>query len=270
MAKFKNKVNYLGREGLIQSIDAPDIAFLYDTSLTKDPVHNIGDMVVLPGLRGTFIYCKSSAAITTNLAANFTAVGYTVQTVAAIANAIGDKYLNVPAATHAALTLDELAGGFVIIGNHGGTTCVQIRGIIGNTAADANAAFTIYLDAPLTAITVVSTTGIETYQNPFAAVGQGTNVALPKAGMAATNVSAANTYFWLQIKGITWTSSQPNVGGAKTVSACWRFDGSVDTVVKGVCNATGDNGGDALVSDLVAGFCIEGSTTGNGPLFVMK
>jgi hypothetical protein len=185
------------------------------------------------------------------------------QTVATTADAIGSRVLHVPAATHAALAEDELRGGYVIIGNHSGGQTPAVRGIIGNDASILNVTFKIYLDAPLTVATVVGTTGVEVYQNPFAAIGQDNTVVLPRVGMAATGVSAANTYFWVQIKGVSYDSAQSGVGADNGgITAMWRHDGSL----QGMETALGATV-PALDAAQVAGFCIEGSYAGNGPLF---
>jgi hypothetical protein len=243
----------------------PDWSFLYETSLIQDSNWWVGDKVVLPDGR-EFVYAKSSAAIATNFGCNFTAAGYVAQTVVTVADAIGSKVLHVPAATHAALTKDELRGGYVIIGNQNGGTTPAVRGIVGNDASILNVAFVVYLDAPLSVATVVSTTGVEVYQNPFAAIGQSDTVVLPRAGIAATGVSAANTYFWVQTKGVGYTSPQPSVGADNGgITAMWRHDGSV-VPMETALGATVP----AMDVAQIAGIALEGSTTGNGPLLLLK
>lgn len=254
-----NKVKYIQDSGQVYHKEAGSWDFLYDVSVSKHPIWNLGDRAVLPDGR-EFRYAKSAAAITTNLGCVFTAAGYTAYTAAAVAAAIGAREITVPAATHAALTEDALTGGYVVLGSGGST--VQVRGILGNDAALENAAFKIQLDAPLTVAVVAASTGVETFQNPWAAIGQGTNVASPKAGVAATGVSGSGKYFWVQTKGWTFVAPQAGVTG-KQVSVCWRHDGSLDTLDNGIED-------DANVTAQIAGFRVEGTADGNGPLVFLQ
>lgn len=260
--KGKTQVEYVGSAGDVMHRVTPDYSYLYETSLVQDPRWFIGDRVVLPDGR-EFRYAKSSAAINTNLACNFTYTGYTAYTAAGVAGAIGDKTVTVPAATHAALTQDELRGGYIIIGNGGST--VQFRQIVGNDAAAANAAFVVYLDVALTAVITASSTGIETYQNPFAAIGQSVDRTYPKAGVAATVVAAASTYFWVQTAGFTWLAPQANVGDAGLAGLFYRHDGSVDDVQTALAVTV-----EGYSTSQYAGICVEGSASGNGPLIMLK
>jgi len=259
--KGKAKVIQLGDSQVVSHRVTPDWDFLYDTSLVRDENFWPGDHVRLPDGR-EFVYAKSDGAIATNFGCNFTATGYISQTTVTTADAVGSKVLHVPAATHAALTKNELRGGYAIIGNHSGGSTPAVRGIVGNDAADANAAFIIYLDAKLTVATVVSTTGVEVYENPWAAIGQDNTEVLPRAGVAATGVSAANTYFWVQIKGVGWSSPQSGCGADDGgITLMWRHDGSL-MPLEGSLGVTMA----AYAAAQIAGFCIEGSAAGNGPL----
>lgn len=251
------------REGLVGHSTTPDWSFLYETSLTRDEDWWIGDKVTLPDGR-EFHYAKSTKAITTNLACNFTATGYVSATAFVVTAAVGAKSITIPAATHATLTENELRGGYVVIGMQAGTTTVQVRGIVGNAAAAANAAFVVYLDGPLTSA-ITASVYVEVYQNPYAAISQDNTVVLPRAGVAATNVAAASTYFWVQTKGATWVSPQSGVGADNGgIVAFWRHDGSLESTdtALGVTTA-------ALDTCQPAGFCIEGSAAGNGPLLML-
>ena len=266
MSQAINRINYFGSNGEVVRVgaDAGGYDFLYETSTVKSAMYDIGDGVVLPDKR-EFTYAKSSAAITTNLGCNFTAAGYTAATAAGVSYAIGAREITIPAATHAALAADELRGGYVMIGVQGGTTNVQVRQIIGNDASILNVAFKVRLDAPLSAAIVAATTYIESYQNPYAALGQSSTVLLPRAGVAAANVAAANTYFWVQTKGVGWVSPQSGIGADNGgITACWRHDGSIaptETAFGATVNA--------FDTCQIAGFPIEGSTSGNGPLFML-
>jgi len=262
VSKTVNKAKYVQDSGQVYRKASGGWDFLYTVSATKDPVWNVGDRVVLPDGR-EFRYAKSAAAITTNLACNFTATGYVAYTAAAVAASIGDRSLTVPAATHATLTQDELAGGYVVLGSGGST--VQVRGIIGNDAADANAAFVIYIDAPLTVAITAASTGVEVFQNPFAAIGQSTDHAYAKAGVAATGVSAANKYFWVQTKGFTFIAPQANVGDAGLNGLFWRHDGSVDDAGTALGVTV-----EGYSTSQYVGFCVEGKASGNGPLILLQ
>jgi len=264
MAIGPNRAEYLNVPGLAyrNGLATGGYDFLYETSTTQDPKWFLGDRVVLPDGR-EFRYAKSSGAINTNLACNFTATGYTAYTAIAVAAAVGDRSLTVPAATHAALTADELRGGYVVLGNGGST--VQVRQIVGNAAASSNAAFVIYIDAPLTSALTVASTGVETYQNPFAALNQSVDRTYPKAGVAATVVSAASTYFWVQTKGFTWIAPQAGVGNAGLAGLFYRHDGSVDDVQTALAVTV-----EGYSTSQYAGVCIEGSASGNGPLIMLQ
>lgn len=265
MSKGKAQVNYLHREGLVGNSNAPDWGFIYSTSLVKDPKWNVGDRVVLPDGR-EYRYAKSSAACTTNVGCEFTSTGYVSYTAFATNHAVGVDEITIPAATHAALTEDELRGGYVIIFDGAATSYIQFRGIIGNAAASANAAFKVQLDGPLTDAIVSGTEAVEVYQNPYSALRAATVNTYPKAGVPATNVSAASTYFWVQTKGLMWTSPQSGVGGSQGQhGAFWRHDGSIDKADTALATTV-----PAGSSSQYAGYCVEGSQAGNGPLFMLQ
>jgi hypothetical protein len=237
---------------------------LYETSLVRDPAWWVGDKVVLPDGR-EFHYAKSSAALVTSMGCNFTSTGYTAITAFATAHAVGSKTVIIPAATHAALTEDELRGGYVVIFDGASTGYTQIRGIVGNRAAAANAAFEVDLDGPIVDAIASGTEKVEVYENPFSAIGQGNTVVLPRAGVPAMNVSAADTYFWVQTAGVTFIAPQSGVGADNGgITAYWRHDGSLDKAetALAVTVATYDTSQEA-------GFCIQGSAAGNGPLFYL-
>ena len=165
MTKGKANTVYMGRASLVQLGDAPDWGFIYSTSLVRDPKWDIGDRVVLPDGR-EFRYAKSTEALITPMACNFTLDGLVGYTAAVTSAAVDDLSVVVPAATHAALTVDELRGGFITIFKAG---VVQFRGIIGNAVSAENAAITVYLDGPLTA-TVTTSSAYEVWANPWSAL----------------------------------------------------------------------------------------------------
>jgi hypothetical protein len=266
MTDTRGKVSMrtFGREGLVGHNTSSDWSFLYETSLVKDSNWWIGDKVVLPDGR-EFHYAKSKAAITTNLGCNFTATGYVAVTAFATSHAVGSTTITIPAATHAALTENELRGGYVVIFDGAATSYVQVRGIVGNRASILNVAFEVDLDAPIVDAIVSGTEKVEVYQNPFAAIGQDNSVVLPRAGTAACAVSAASTYFWVQTKGVTWLSPQSGVGADNGgITAFWRHDGSLQKAETALAVTVAAND-----TSQEAGFCIEGSAAGNGPLFYL-
>ena len=264
MAKGKAKVNYLHREGLVGHSDEPDWSFIYTTSLTKSAKWNIGDRIVLPDGR-EYRYAKSAGACNSALGAEFTAAGYIAYTSVVDAVAVDKKEITIPAATHATLTADELRGGYLTIWMSGGT--IQFRGIIGNAAAAANAAFKIQLDGPLTTA-ITTSDAIEVFQNPYASLQTGTMNYNPKAGLPAVNVTAANTYFWVQIKGCCAISPQGGKIGTTEGGYCgglWSDYGNISdyNTSLGVTVATGRG-------SQHAGFAILGDADNIGPLFMLQ
>jgi len=257
MSKGNIRINYMNREGLVGHLNVPDIEFLYVASLTKDPKWNVGDRVDLADGRG-FVYCKAAAACVSGQGAEFTKIGL-YGAVADVAGVVGDKSISIAAGTHDAVTQDELRGGYVVI--HCADAKQQFRGIIGNDASEANAALKVYLDASLTAVVSISIL-VEVFQNPYASLQTGTSVASAKAGVPATYVSTAAMYFWCQYKGVCFVAPQSGITG-KQVGACWRHDGSLDTVDNGVEDSE-------YVSSQYAGHRVMGTADLIGPLFSLN
>jgi hypothetical protein len=262
MAKGKNRQQIIGMQGGILSDKYADWDFLYRTSTAKDPLYNIGDTVRLPDKRA-FTYAKSAAACIPGQAAEFTYTGYIAITTFTVAAAVGAKTISVPAATHAALTVDELRNGYVVIYD-GTTNQVQFRGIVGNDASILNVAFNLQLDASLTEA-ITTSSKIEVFQNPYAALQTATSTTLAKAGVPVVPVSAANMYFWLQTEGPIWIAPQSGVGAQGGIGCFWRHDGSIESTDTALAVTTAAN-------DLsqYAGFTISGTAAGNGPLFMLK
>ena len=240
--------------------------FLYaDPSTTKSSEFDIGDRVVLPDGR-EFVYAKSAGSNILYAAhgVSFTYTGYTSYTAFATNHAKGSMEITVPAATHAALSEDDLRGGYVILFDGASDYDTTVRGICGNDSADADAAFDIQLDAPIHNAIVAATEACEVYQNPWAAIDVGTTN-LPKAGVPTTTVSAAANYFWVQTKGICWVAPQSGLGDSNgQEGGFWRHDGSLDKADTALATTV-----PAGSSSQYAGYCIQGSQSGNGPLFVL-
>ena len=240
------------RKGVYEN-PTPNWDFLYQTSLTKDELFDVGDSVILPDRR-EFVYSLSATALVTGLGCSFSGTGYLGYKAVTTAKAVGVKEIEIPADTHAALTLDELRGGYVVIMLSGEA---EVRQIVGNDAADANVAFNVQLDAAIS-VAITTSSATEVYKNPFGAMTASGDVALAKAGVPATTVAAGSTYFWCQVKGPTFISPQAGVTG-KQRSACWRHDGSIDTLDNGIEDS-------AFVSSQIAGITMIGEADGNGPI----
>jgi len=269
MTQFTNRSVQLGEAGLVQSGSRGSWGFVYKTSTVKDPKWNLGDRVCLPDGR-EYRYAKSTEAIKSGLGCNFTYAGYISYTTITTAAAAGAISMTVPAATHATLTEDELAGGYINIFDNS-TSATQFRQIVGNQAVAANLAFVIYLDGELTE-EVTTSDSCEVYQNPYAALetSDGGLASSPKAGVAATNVAAADTYFWVQIRGVNWIAPQGGKLGQKDNNVglhggLWSDYGNISDFETSlgvtVANARGSQ---------YAGYVIEGDADNIGPLFMLQ
>lgn len=250
-----------GRAGHEMGVENLD--FLYKASTTKDGKYDVGDHIKLADGR-EFVYSKSSAACISGQGCEFTATGVNSYTAAGVAQVVGDREVTVPASTHDAFTLNELRGGYVVIYDGSGNN-VQFRGLIGNDATAANAAFKIYLDGALTEAVVVGTSAIEAFQNPYVALRTGTSANLPKAGVPAAKVTAGDMYFWCQIKKFCWVAPQGGVND-RDIGCYWRHDGSLqDTEL-----ALGAITLNANCSSQYAGHTVEGNEDNIGPLFNLQ
>jgi len=245
----------------------PNIAFLYEVSTTKNPDYNVGDVVTLPGKRGEFVYAKSlgNNALYASHGCSFTLTGLTTIATFATSHSIGDTTITAPAATHAALSKDDLRGGYIIIFDGASDYYTTVRGIVGNDASDADAAIVLYLDAPLSYAITSGTSKSEVYKNPWEAMDVASSSALPKAGVPASYVSAAENYFWVQTKGICWIAPHSGVGDNGGMACMWRHDGSIESVETALTATV-----PAADSSQLAGYCIQGSQAGNGPLFMLS
>lgn len=258
--KRKARTYRLGDAGIVQSKTGPDWGFIYRASTVKDDAYNVGDIVALPDGR-EFVYSKSSASCISGQGAEFTKTGYTSYTAFTTAAAVGATEITAPAATHDALTEDALAGGYAIIFDGSGNN-VQFRGIVGNAAAAANAAFKLQLDGPLTEA-ITTSSALETYESPYIGLRTGTSANLPKAGVPAVKITAANVYFWCQTKGLCWVAPQSTVVTNET-GCMWRHDGSLQDVEVAIGGTT-----DANCGTQYAGHRVQGDYSGNGPLFYL-
>jgi hypothetical protein len=263
--KGKAKTVRLGDSQSVMHKSTSDWSFIYLKSLTRDSNFWCGDHVILPDGR-EFVYAKSDAACISGQGVESHAAGYVAYTAFTTAAAVDAMSVTVPAATHAALTEDELRGGYITIYD-GSTNNVQFRGIVGNVAAAANTAFVLYLDGPLTEA-VTTSSACEVYTNPYAAVRTGTMNYYPKLGVPAIKISAANYYFWIQKSGFTWVAPQGGKLGTTEggyAGGFWSDVGNISdaNTSLGVTVANGRG-------SQYAGHVVQGDADNIGPLFNLQ
>lgn len=244
--------------------EVPGVYDIYETGTTQK--YPIGIKTVTRDGR-EFVYSKSSAACISGQGCEFTYAGYTAYTAFGVAASVGSTSVTVPVATHAALAKDELINGYICIYD-GSTNNTQFRCIVANDEAAENAAFKVTLDGPLTKAVVADTSACETYQNPYAALRTGTMNYYPKAGIPAVKVTAANVYFWCQIRGPVWGAPQGGKLGTTEGGYCggyWSDVGDISdaNTSLGVTVANGRG-------SQYAGFAIEGDADNIGPLFMLQ
>jgi len=240
MAKGKNRQYAPGIQGVVQSQTGPDWGYLYRASAVKDDKYNIGDKVELPDGR-TFRYGKSGGACSTGQAVDFRA-GAVHATAGAVSTAIvvgtNDSTVVVDAKTHSAIAVDALRGGYVQIAGTDNSD-IQFRGIVGNVASAANAAITLYLDAPV-AIAVAAAEDIDIFYNPWSDLRLATSAIYTKAGTPTVEISAADVYFWVQVDGPCWNAPNAGVGEDSARDVAWKADGTIVANSMGVSKITQD------------------------------
>ncbi len=261
MSKGKAIVVIPRQQGYVSHETAGEWDFIYSASLVKDEKFDIGDHVKLADGR-EFVYSKSSGVVTSGQAASFAATGAIPYVVLDQAQSEGDKVITFAAVSHSAIARDELRGGFIVL--WGVALKDMTRGIIGNDASADGAAIKIYLDGPLTRDVDTSTPG-EAYENPYAnLINTGSSSAsLGKAGIAATYVSAADMYFWVQKRGPVFIAIQSDMVTNAT-GGYFRHDGSIEADIDVEDRVTGTN------STQYAGHRIIGDYDNNGPLFMLQ
>jgi hypothetical protein len=248
MAFFVNRVDYVNEGGQVFRTDSPDCYdFLYEASTVKDSHRTIGDRVVLPDGR-TFRYAYASGTCNPEVGAykskktNTNAVA-PAQATAATANdgtglaagVVGSRSVSVTIDTEigvlttGVLSANELAGGYVVIGN-GTSQHPQMRRIVAHPAlTTAGGTLCLRLDAKLVTAVTVGTTNIELMENPFYCV-IGDNAGgdyVTFLGVSA-RVLTAGQYGWIQTKGIAWITSDGNTcdsAGDRTL--VWLANGSI-------------------------------------------
>jgi len=113
--------------------------------------------------------------------------------------------------TTGVLSKDELAGGYIVVGN-GANQDPQMCLIVSHPAlATTGGSLTLELDMPLAIVVTVGTTTIELMESPFynlKADGAGgayvTYIGIP------ASIASSGQYFWLQTWGPCWITSNGN------------------------------------------------------------
>jgi len=246
MSIGKTRVNYLGREGLVQHETQPDYDFLYAASVTKDPKWDVGDRVVLPDGR-VFRYGKCGltfAGMKWGLKQFNLLV--TEKDAIAVAASIGAKYVDITfadtdgVANDGVIAVDSLRGGYISF--YRGVDRQQ-RGIIGNTVrANGDTGNTrVYLDAALK-VAINEDDDVEILANPYSDLrisgggGEWTSV------MGMPNVLATlGQYFWLQTWGPIRITPAAGEYGAATDIRDFYFDRNGSLVTSEVKDASGRN-----------------------------
>jgi len=257
------RVKYISSAGQVmpQGSGVTNWGFLYQKSLVKPREWNIGDRVVMPDGRVFRFGRSSDTALNTDLLCGFAEDECQGYEALKNAQAVGDTEVTFTGAAHAAVGVDELRGGYIIIYHTGAGGFTQFRGVVGNPASALNANITVYLDAPLDHVVLAASTGAELWYNPYAALKGTADGAVSAAGRPMVNVSVANTYFWIQTWGPCWLA--PQLAGfqaaAKQRSAVKRNDGSIQAI--------GAEGANDVTQ--VVGFLINEGLS-SGPLFMLQ
>jgi hypothetical protein len=191
-----------------------------------------------------FRYCKARTALHTEFGACYAAKTITnavAPTQASGAGTVGSSTVTMTVAAtdgiagDGVVALNELAGGYVVIGN-GTSQHPQNRMIVGNTAvANGGGVCTLTLDEALDHVVTVGITNIETLMNPFIlSDGNVTNNAFATfLGMPACEMTI-NYYGWVQTKGICWITSDGATGAVAHDHRCYfEVNGSVKSASTG-------------------------------------
>lgn len=254
----KDSCDFRGENGQSPILSGGAEQLLYEEDLTQN--YDLGALEKLPDGR-EFRYSKSTGAtaLNPNMGCCFSDTGFMAYTSFVVAAAQGVTEITIPAATHAAVSTDDLRGGYVVIFDGSGVNDVTHE-IIGNDASLADVAFKVRLATKLS-VTISTSDACEVYSNPWGAMVYGSSI-LPFAGCPMLQVTAAATYFWCQTKGAKFVNPQAGVGGDNGgLHAYWRHDGSLQK---------GETALGATVpgfdTNQPAGIVIAGSAAGNGPL----
>lgn len=268
MAKGKAKVIHLHRSGLVGLSDVSDWDFLYETSLVRDPRFNVGDRVVLGDGRVFRFGNAGNIVLKVDVGLKFwDELGDGVAYTALLQGQdVGDRTIHIDAGAAAAVTKDQLRGGYVIF--HVGYT-TAVRGIIGNTLADSDGHTTLTLDAPFQ-IALTTADRVEVCTNPYGNLhysGAGGDSYSSVAGVPNVTTAAALQYLWIQTWGPCFIAPQSPLGATVTafVRQCtFRPDGAIDI-----------HDDDEAYNEYQqhAGFVIQRESVGNGtssPLIMLQ
>ncbi len=176
---------------------------------------------------------NTNAVAPTQATAAAQALAYPGETLAA--GVVGSYYVTVTIDTEigvlttGVLSANELAGGFIVVGN-GSAQHPQMFEIISHPAlATAGGSLTVKLDMPLATAVTAATTNIELMESPFYCL-KADNAGgdyVTYLGVSAC-VAASGQYFWLQTRGPAWVTSNSNTCdsvGDRTI--VWVGNGSV-------------------------------------------
>ena len=163
------------------------------------------------------------------------AAAYPGETLAA--GVVGSSYVTVTIDTEigvlttGVLSANELAGGYVVIGN-GAAQHPQMRLIVSHPAlATAGGSLTIKIDEPLVTAVTAATTTIELMESPFyciSADGSGGDY-VTYIGIPACEAASGN-YFWVQTWGPCWiTSNGATCDSARDRTIVFVGNGSVES-----------------------------------------
>lgn len=272
MSDFIVKTVELSGAGLVRKNDAGGWDFLYSASSRKDPRFNVGDRVVLPDGR-VFRYALASGTCNPEVGAYKAKKTNTVAVAPAQASgagAVGDHSVTVTIDTEigvlttGVLSENELAGGYVVIGNGSGQH-PQMRMIVSHPAlATAGGSLTLKLDAKLTTAVTVGTTTIELMESPFynlKADNAGgdfvTYIGIPAC------VATSGQYFWVQTWGPCWITSDGNT-----------CDSAGDRTLVFVGNGSVKSSNDITVESgiQIAGVALDmsGNAASNAPMVLLQ
>lgn len=158
---------------------------------------------------------NTNAVAPTQATAAAQAAAYSGETLAA--GAAGSYYVTVTIDTEigvlttGVLAENELAGGYIVIGN-GSAQHPQNRMIVSHPAlATAGGSLTLKLDSPLERAVVAATTNIELMESPFYCVkadGSGGDY-ITFIGMSTVE-AVSGQFFWVQTWGPCWITSDGN------------------------------------------------------------
>jgi len=178
---------------------------------------------------------NTNAVAPTQATATEQAAAYSGETLAA--GAAGSCYVTVTIDTEigvlttGVLSENELAGGYIVIGN-GSAQHPQNRMIVSHPAlATTGGSLTLKLDSPLERAVTAATTNIELMENPFNGVkadGSGGDY-VTFLGMPTVE-AVSGEFFWIQTWGACWiTSNSVTCDSARDRTIVWVGNGSVES-----------------------------------------